>query len=94
MTTYFIIYDLNKEAENYAKKNKAVRDRIKELFSTYWSHLDSTWIVVTDMKAKAIRDDLKTLLDNNDELLVASAGGEGAWHGFNDKGSKWLKDNL
>lgn len=94
MTTFFIIYDLNKEAENYSKKNKAVRDRIKELFGTWWSHLDSTWLVVSDMTAKEIRDDIGSLLDENDELLVASSGGVGAWRGFNDKASKWLKDHL
>ena len=94
MTTYFIIYDLNKEGAAYSATNKALRERIKELFGTHWSHLDSTWLVVTDMTAKAIRDDLVTLLDDDDELLVASSGGTGAWHGFNASGSKWLKDHL
>ncbi|MFK4823767.1 CRISPR-associated protein Cas2 [Paenochrobactrum sp. BZR 588] len=92
--SYFIGYDLNKEGDNYTSKNKKLRDHIKEKYPTYWCHLDSTFIVVTDKTAKDIRDDLKQFLDDNDELLVAKLTGEGAWSGFNDNGSNWLKNHL
>jgi len=26
--------------------------------------------------------------------MLSKLSGEGAWKGFNDEGSKWLKDNL
>lgn len=94
MATQIIIYDLNKEGVNYSQTNKKLTDRIKELFQTYWHHLDSTWIVVTELTSKEIRDDLNKLLDSNDELLVTKSSGEGAWTGFNERGTKWLRDNL
>lgn len=94
MATYLIIYDLNKEGAAYSATNKTLTDRIKKLFPTWWHHLDSTSIVVTEWTAVQIRDDLRKLLDANDELLVVRSGREGAWHGFNDKGAKWLLDNL
>lgn len=57
-------------------------------------HLDSTWIIVSDMTAAQIRDDLSSFIDTDDELLVVKTCGVGAWHGFNDRGGKWLLDHL
>ncbi|MQX74690.1 SinR family protein [Sinorhizobium medicae] len=94
MATYMIGFDLNKEGKNYSARHEALTGRIKELFGTFWRHLDSTWLVKTQMSAKDIRDDLSTFLDEDDELLVAGMSGEGAWHGFKQSGSKWLTDHL
>lgn len=95
MATYIIIYDINKEGAAYAAANKVLTDRIKELFATYWHHLDSTWIVVTDMDHKQIRDDLVNYIDTNDELLVTKSSGVGAWNkGFSAKAQQWLVNNL
>lgn len=90
MKTYLIGYDLNKSGQDY----KDLIDKIKATFSTWWHHLDSTWIVKSDLSAVQIRNLLKPFIDSNDELLVASLSGESAWAGFNDKGSKWLKDHI
>lgn len=94
MATYIISYDLNKEGTNYSKKNKALIERIRDKFGTFWHHLDSVWIVVTDMSAVEIRDYLNPILDSNDELLVVKSGREAAWKGFSDKGSQWLVKHL
>lgn len=90
MKSYLIGYDLNRPGQDYDDLFAA----IKAEASGYWHHLDSTWIIKSDSTAAAIRDALKPHLDKNDELLVAKLSGEGAWAGFNDSGSKWLKDNL
>lgn len=63
-------------------------------FGTWWHHLDSTWIIKTDWTAVQIRNDLAQHIDKNDELLVVLLSGEGAWQGFNQSGSDWLKKNL
>lgn len=89
MPTYIIGYDLNKQ-KNYPDLIEA----IKSLTDTWWHHLDSTWIIVTEKTASTIRDELKKHIDSDDELLVVQSAGVGAWAGFNDKGSSWLKDNL
>ena len=94
MATYLIIYDINKEGAAYQAANKALIDKIKSLFSTWWHHLDSTWIVVTDWSAAQIRDALQPYVDTNDELLVVKSGTESAWTGFNNKGSAWLHSHL
>lgn len=94
MPSYLICYDINKEGAAYAAANKLLTDRIKAAFGTYWHHLDSTWIVVTNRSAVSIRDDLERFLDDNDELLVIKSGVESAWHGINKKGHDWLHKYL
>lgn len=89
MKSYLIGYDLNKTGQDY----KTLIEQIKELGS-WWHHLDSTWIIKSDLTVVQIRDNLKDYIDDNDELLVVKLSGEAAWTGFNEKGSKWLKDNL
>lgn len=89
MATYIISYDLNRPGQDYASLHKA----IKEL-GAWWHHLDSTWLVVTSKTAKQVRDALVREIDSNDQILVVRPSGEGAWQGFNDKGSQWLLDNL
>jgi hypothetical protein len=90
MATLMIGYDLNKSGKDYS----GLTQEIKDTFPTYWHHLDSTWLVVTDMEPKDVRDLLKSHIDSDDELLVATIAPPAAWMGFNDRGSKWLKDNL
>lgn len=90
MATYLIGYDLNRPHKDYPELIEA----IKALGGTWWHHLDSTWIIKHAGPATAIRDALRLHIDSNDELLVVHLSGEGAWAGFSDKGSKWLRDNL
>ena len=90
MQTFLIGYDLNKTGQDYAD----LIDAIKKLSSTWWHHLDSTWIIKSNSTAIAIRDILAAHIDGNDELLVVKLTGDGAWAGFNDKGTKWLINNL
>ena len=94
MTTFAICYDLNREGSNYGAASKALIGAIVEHFPTYWHYLDSTWLVVTDLSAAQIRNLLSPFIDSNDELLVMCCGPEGAWKGFNENGSTWLKSNL
>lgn len=91
MATYLIGYDLTDKAEDaYTELEQA----IKSLGSTWWHHLDSTWIVVTELSATEVRDKLTPHLKSNDKILVVKSGREAAWRGFNDRGSTWLKDHL
>ena len=91
MKTYLIGYDLNKSGQDYKK----LIDQIKKI-GTWWHCLDSTWIIKCKdtYTAVSIRDYLKKYIDSNDELLVVRLSGEGAWCGFSQDCSKWLKDNL
>ena len=89
MAVYVIGYDLNKPGQDYSDLFEALKS-----YGTWWHHLDSTWIVVTDQSAARVRDNLKQYMDKNDELLVATIGAPAAWSGFDDKGSQWLKEEL
>lgn len=90
MASYLISYDLNRPGQDYGSLFAA----IKRLSGTWWHNLDSTWIVKHDGPATSIRDALVPYLDPNDELLVVMLTGQGAWQGFAEEGSKWLRDNL
>lgn len=90
MKTYLISYDLNSPGQDYESLFSAIR----ELGSTWWHNLDSTWIIRYDGSAAQIRDALSPLLDPNDELIVVGLTGEGAWKGLTEKGANWLLKNL
>lgn len=95
MGTYIVGYDLNQEAKNYAAKNGALTELIKEESNgTWWHHLDSTWIIISNKNPVQLRDRFMTVLDHNDELLVIAVSVPAAWYGFNESGSKWLKEQL
>lgn len=89
MKTYIIGYDLNRPGQNYAELFKAIKT-----YPNWWHYLDSTWIIKTVDSAKEIRDNLRLHIDEGDELLVIRYQGDAAWAGFDEKASKWLRDNL
>ncbi len=89
MTTYLITYDLNRPGQNYNELFEAIK-----AVGTWWHCLDSTWIVKSNLTAVQVRDSLSPKIDNNDSLLVVALSGAGAWTGFSDECSTWLKNNL
>jgi hypothetical protein len=90
MKSYLVSYDLNRPGQDYAN----LFDAIKSVCSLWWHHLDSTWVIKSDKSASEIRDALTPHIDKNDELLVVTLAGIGAWKGFTPQGSEWLKTNL
>lgn len=90
MASILIGYDLNKTGQDY----KELIDAIKKLANGWWHCLDSTWIIKTEQSCKQVRDSLRLHIDSNDELLMVTLTGEGAWAGFNDECSTWLKNSL
>lgn len=92
MTTFLIGYDLNKKAPpgQYDDLIKA----IKGISGTHWHCMYSTWIVVSELSSKDIRDRLLGYLDSNDKLLVVQLGRSASWHGFSPEGSSWLLKQL
>ena len=87
MSTLLIGYDLNR-TKDYPDLIEATKS-----LGAWWHHLDSTWLVNTTQSPKEVRDTLAPHLDGDDELLVVDVTScARAWTGFNDSGSKWLKD--
>lgn len=90
MNTLMVGYDLNRPGQNY----DALIEQLKS-FSSWWHHLDSTWLIKTAKTAVEVRDELKPHIDQGDELLVVNLGDRSAaWVGFSDQGSQWLKDHI
>lgn len=89
MAVYMVGYDLRKPGQDYTDLIEAIKE-----YRTWWHHLDSTWIIVTDDTAADVRDNLAQHIDSNDELLVASIGAPAAWIGFAQNGSDWLLKKL
>ena len=91
MRTYLIGYDLNKPQQHNDYKDLIAKIKV---LGTWWHCLDSTWIIKSNSSAEAIRNQLKPFIDSTDELLVVGLTGEGAWTGFDQQCSSWLRDNL
>lgn len=92
MKTYLIGYDLNRPrgADDYPSLIKAIKDN----FSSWWHHLDSTWIVKSNLSIAQIINILKQHVDPGDELLVVRLTGEWNSVGFNDDGVDWLTNQM
>lgn len=89
MATKLIAYDLNRPGQGYTELISA----IKGLGTAWWHHLDSTWLTNSTLPTGEIRDRLRALIDETDELLVVDVTGDArAWAGFNNRGSEWLKE--
>jgi hypothetical protein len=91
MATILIAYDIHPtEGEMYDD----LIERIQSL-GDWWHHLESAWIVRCAHSPREIRDQLKSSIGTDDQLLVLEISGDTAeWAGVNDAGSQWLKDNI
>jgi len=89
--TVLIAYDIHpQEGEAYDDLTKAIQS-----LGGWWHHLETTWIVKCAHTPDHIRDQLKSHIGSEDQLLVIEISGDMAgWVGINDTGSKWLKDNI
>lgn len=89
MTTYIVSYDLREPGRDYSSLYDALKSEI-----TWWHHLESTWLVVSNKSAADLRNKLAATMDDNDKVLVVNSGGYGAWKGIPESGSDWLKKHL
>lgn len=90
MNTLLVGYDLNKPTQNYAGLIEALKSH-----STWWHHLDSTWLVKTAKTPSQLRDELMELIDANDELLVMNVTGDlWASAGLQQRANDWLQENV
>lgn len=92
MKVYQINYDLRKE-RNY----DALYQKIKS-YGT-WSHpLKSCWILVSEQTAEQIRNNLFSVMDNDDGILVTRLYPEAAWENLDsdrdNSMTDWLKEYI
>jgi hypothetical protein len=91
MSTILIAYDIHPTiGEGYDN----LIEKIKS-FGDWWHHIESTWIVRCARSPREIRDQLKSHIATNDQVLVLEISSDTAeWTGVNDAGSRWLQDNI
>jgi hypothetical protein len=76
MACYMIGCKLTSPGRDYRELFDAV-DKLGIAFHC----LNATWVVNTDKTAAEIRDELRSFIDQNDDLLVAELTGRAAWRG-------------
>ncbi|MCF9046592.1 hypothetical protein [Acinetobacter nectaris] len=92
MKVYQINYNLRKQS-NYDELYKKIKS-----YSNWCHPLNSCWIITSNKTALEIQNDLTTILDHDDSLLITRLQNEAAWCNLDFHGSKvktdWLKINL
>lgn len=90
MKTYMIGYDLNKSGKNY----EGLIAQIKSIANGYWHHLDSTWLINSNLSASEITSSLINSVGSDDEILVIAVADDWATYGISDRGNEWLQQSL
>jgi hypothetical protein len=87
--TYVVDYDLRKPGQQYA----ALFAKLK---SYPWCHpLESSWLIVSNLSASQLVDELRTAMDANDSLFVARVNGTNDWCSFNaPEVNAWINDHM
>ena len=87
---YAINYDLRKPGADYEGLYKAIKS-----CGAWWHHLDSTWLVDTQLDANGIFSRVKAHIDSNDRMLIVgitrdSSGWltQEAWNWINERARK------
>ncbi|PKM24022.1 MAG: hypothetical protein CVV09_16470 [Gammaproteobacteria bacterium HGW-Gammaproteobacteria-13] len=86
MKLYQITYDLRKQRDY-----QSLYEEIKA-YGTWCHALESTWVIATSQSAAQVRDNLQTVMDADDRLLVTRLQGDAAWRGLTDEKTKWLQN--
>ncbi|WP_182378662.1 SinR family protein [Nocardioides sp. WS12] len=88
-STYVVSYDLKAPGKDYSELIEYLQS-----LEDWWHGLGSTWVVVTSMTARQLRDAIKAHTDSNDRVLVVMSSGVGAWRGLGASGNEWLQEHL
>lgn len=90
MNALLITYDLHQLGQRYAN----LRAQVRRNFPDAWEHLQSVFIIKTNMTPVQVRDLLMQSLDSNDKLLVVALVKHGwATWGVSKSASDWLHIN-
>lgn len=88
MNSIIVTYDLRSPGRDYSELYKKLKSY------TGWAKItESTWLLKTALSCVDVRDDILSVIDNNDRLFVTKSTGEAAWRNVicdND----YLKENL
>ena len=88
--TYIVTFEINDST-----RRRIFKEKIKSISAGICPIHDSAWAIRSELKAKDIRDALKSELITSDRLFVIRSGTEAAWkNAYGTENSEWLKKYL
>lgn len=92
MKTFLISYDLG-QPENYSSYLN-LSNFIKKTYTKWAKPLQSVWIIQSNKTAGQIRDEIKSVLDYNDKLLVIETVKHWGTYNISKDVTYWMKNNI
>jgi hypothetical protein len=92
MKTYLISYDLGvpETHSDYI----SLFQHLKKLYSPWARPVKSVWIIKSKKTAGQIRDEIKTVLDTNDKLIVLELSKTWGTYNISKDVTDWMKNNI
>ncbi len=92
MKTFLISYDLGAPETHIDYSH--LSQHIKNIFRLWAKPLKSVWIVKSEKTVSQIRDELKTMLDHNDKLIVVELSATWGTYNISKEVTDWMKNNI
>lgn len=92
MKTFILSYDLGvpETHSDYIR----LFNHIKSFYSSWSRPVKSVWIIKSDNNAGQIRDQIKTILDLNDKLIVIEVSKNWGTYNISKEVTDWMKTNI
>lgn len=87
--SYIISYDLIGPERDY----ESLISKIKS-YGTWAKALESVWLIRSTKSSSEIRDDLKSVIDSNDKLLIIENSGGWATRNISKSVTEWIRNNF
>ncbi|HPW34554.1 MAG TPA: CRISPR-associated protein Cas2 [Candidatus Paceibacterota bacterium] len=92
MKTFLISYDLGvpETHSDYV----LLSNHIKSFYSSWARPVKSVWILKSEKDTVQIRDEIKSVLDSNDKLIVVEMSGDWGTYNISKEITDWMKNNI
>lgn len=90
MACLLITYDLNRPGQGY----KDLHEAIKNLGTSWWHYLDSTWLVSTTLTVEQATTRVEAVVDKNDHFLIVNITGDATQGWLPEKAWTWIRANV
>jgi len=85
MAVLLVTYDLHAPGRDYAPVHEYLRQ------FAYCKHLESVWLIDTQLSTAMVRDALMQRIDRNDTVFVVQLMND--WAAYNYRCADWLKSS-
>lgn len=92
MKTFLISYDLG--APETHNDYVVLSSHLKSLYVSWARPVKSVWIIKSNKNAEEIRDEIKSVFDSNDKLIVVEMSGDWGTYNILKEITDWMKNNI